>query len=44
MALVNKGVSYKEIADEMGVSLTSFKNRCKELGVKSKRGRKRNKN
>ena len=42
MALVNKGVSYKEIADEMGVSLTSFKNRCKELGVKSKRGRKRN--
>lgn len=44
MALVNKGVSYKEIADEMGVGLTSFKNRCKELGVKSKRGRKRNKN
>ena len=44
MALVNKGVSYKEIADEMGVSLTSFKNRCKELGVKSKRGRKCNKN
>lgn len=44
MALVNKGGSYKEIADEMGVSLTSFKNRCKELGVKSKRGRKRNKN
>lgn len=44
MALVNKGVSYKEIADEMGVGLTSFKNRCKELGIKSKRGRKRNKN
>lgn len=42
MALVNKGVSYKEIAEELGVSLTSFKNRCKELGVKSKRGRKRN--
>lgn len=44
MALVNKGVSYKEIAEGLGVSLTSFKNRCKELGVKSKRGRKRNKN
>lgn len=42
MALVNKGVSYKEIAEGLGVSLTSFKNRCKELGVKSKRGRKRN--
>lgn len=42
MALVNKGVSYKEIAEELGVSLTTFKNRCKELGVKSKRGRKRN--
>ena len=42
MALVNKGVSYKEIAEVLGVSLTSFKNRCKELGVKSKRGRKRN--
>ena len=44
MALVNKGVSYKEIAEGLGVSLTSFKNRCKELGIKSKRGRKRNKN
>ena len=44
MALVNKGVSYKEIAEELGVGLTSFKNRCKELGIKSKRGRKRNKN
>lgn len=42
MALVNKGVSYKEIAEGLGVSLTTFKNRCKELGVKSKRGRKRN--
>jgi hypothetical protein len=42
MALVNKGVSYKEIAEGLGVSLTSFKNRCKELGIKSKRGRKRN--
>ena len=42
MALVDKGVSYKEIAEGLGVSLTSFKNRCKELGVKSKRGRKRN--
>ena len=42
MALVNKGVSYKEIAEGLGVSLTAFKNRCKELGVKSKRGRKRN--
>ena len=42
MALVNKGVSYKEIAGGLGVSLTSFKNRCKELGIKSKRGRKRN--
>lgn len=44
MALVNKGVSYKEIAEGLGVSLTSFKNRCKELGIKSKRGRKRNRN
>ena len=44
MALVNNGVSYKEIAEELGVGLTSFKNRCKELGIKSKRGRKRNKN
>lgn len=43
MALVNKGVSYKEIAEELGVSLSTFKNRCKELGIKSKRGRKRNK-
>lgn len=42
MALVNKGVSYKEIAEGLGVSLTSFKNRCIELGIKSKRGRKRN--
>lgn len=42
MALVNKGVSYKEIAEGLGVSLASFKNRCKELGIKSKRGRKRN--
>lgn len=42
MALVNKGVSYKEIAEELGVSLSTFKNRCKELGIKSKRGRKRN--
>ena len=42
MALVNKGVSYKEITEGLGVSLTTFKNRCKELGVKSKRGRKRN--
>ena len=42
MALVNKGISYKEIAEGLGVSLTSFKNRCKELGIKSKRGRKRN--
>nr|DAT08473.1 MAG TPA: InsA C-terminal domain [Caudoviricetes sp.] len=42
MALVNKGVSYKEIAEGLGVSLTSFKNRCKELGIKSKKGRKRN--
>lgn len=42
MALVNKGVSYKEIVEGLGVSLTSFKNRCKELGAKSKRGRKRN--
>lgn len=42
MALVNKGVSYKEIAEGLGVSLTSFKNRCKELGIKSKRERKRN--
>lgn len=42
MALVNKGVSYKEIAEGLGVSLTTFKNKCKELGVKSKRGRKRN--
>ena len=25
MALVNKGVSYKEIAEGLGVSLTSFK-------------------
>lgn len=41
MALVNKGVSYKEIAEGLGVSLSSFKNRCKELGIKSKRGRKR---
>jgi len=44
MALVNKGISYKEIAEGLGVSLTSFKNRCKELGIKSKRGRKRNRN
>ena len=43
MALVNKGVSYKEIAEELGVGLTSLKNRCKELGIKSKRGRKPNK-
>lgn len=42
MELVNKGVSYKEIAEGLGVSLTTFKNKCKELGVKSKRGRKRN--
>lgn len=27
MALVNKGVSYKEIAEELGVGLTSLKNR-----------------
>lgn len=32
MALVNKGVSYKEIAEGLGVSLTSFKNRCKTRG------------
>lgn len=43
MALVNKGVSYKEIAEELGVGLTSLKNRCKELGIKSKRERKPNK-
>lgn len=43
MTLVNEGVSYKEIAEELGVGLTSLKNRCKELDIKPKRGRKHNK-
>lgn len=40
-ALVNKGISYREIAEELGVSLSTFKNKCKELGITSKRGRKK---
>ena len=40
-ALVNKGISYREIAEELGVSLSTFKNKCKELGIISKRGRKK---
>ena len=42
-ALVNKGISYREIAEELGVGLSTFKNKCKELGITSKRGRKSNK-
>lgn len=42
-ALVNKGISYREIAEELGVSLSTFKNKCKKLGITSKRGRKSNK-
>lgn len=30
-ALVNKGISYRKIAEELGVSLSTFKNKCKEL-------------
>lgn len=40
-ALVNKGISYREIAEELVVSLSTFKNKCKELGITSKRGRKK---
>ena len=42
-ALVNKGISYREIAEELGVGLSTFKNKCKELGITYKRGRKSNK-
>ena len=42
-ALVNKGISYREIAEELGVSLSTFKNKYKKLGITSKRGRKSNK-
>ena len=37
---IDKELSYRQIAEELGVGLSTLKNICKELGIKRKRGRK----
>lgn len=38
--LINRGLSQRQIAEELEVSQSLIRNICKKLGIKTKRGRK----